>query len=362
MKALSSFHFAFLKRHWRVVAVVGGVVVVAIIGGLIVIATRDSSQSAASKAPEVKQEEKTPEPPPPPPKYYSQLTGLEVADEATSKKQVKGIMIENSPDARPQSGLKDAGVVFEAIAEGGITRFLALYQESKPGLIGPVRSVRPYYVEWLAPFDATVAHVGGSKNALDTVRNGSFKDVDQFFNPAYYWRATDRYAPHNVYTNSEKQDAMNQAKGFTSSKFTGFTRKDDAPRAKPDATKINIDISYNLFNVSYQYDQPTNSYFRYLAGQKHLDREGGHILAKVAIVMKVPASLGLEDGYRLQMQTNGSGEVTVFQDGGVTKGTWAKRDRSSQITFTNLSGEPILLNRGPVWISVIAPDKSTTWQ
>ena len=80
------------------------------------------------------------------PKFYSPLTGADTTEEAT-KRPITAIMIENSPEARPQSGLKQGGVIYEAIAEGGITRFVVLYQESRPQLIGPVRSVRPYYVE-----------------------------------------------------------------------------------------------------------------------------------------------------------------------------------------------------------------------
>ena len=107
-------------------------------------------------------------------------------------------MIENSPDARPQSGIKQAGVVYEAIAEGGITRFLALYQEAKPGLIGPVRSVRMYYVDWAAPYNASIAHIGGSAAALAEVRNGNYRDIDQFFNSGSYWRAI--ATPRTMYT------------------------------------------------------------------------------------------------------------------------------------------------------------------
>ncbi|MCA9340125.1 MAG: DUF3048 domain-containing protein, partial [Candidatus Saccharibacteria bacterium] len=92
-------------------------------------------------------------PTPQAPKFYSPLTGREVKDSAATTQAVTAIMIENSPDARPQSGLKQAGVVYEAIAEGGITRFLAIYQEAKPQLIGPVRSVRMYYIDWSAPYN-----------------------------------------------------------------------------------------------------------------------------------------------------------------------------------------------------------------
>ena len=101
-----------------------------------------------------------------PKKYYSLLTGEEVKDEAATKQAVTAIMIENSPDARPQSGVKQAGIVYEAIAEGGITRFLTLHQQDKPQMIGPVRSLRMYYVDWLAPYNASIAHVGGSAAAL----------------------------------------------------------------------------------------------------------------------------------------------------------------------------------------------------
>lgn len=301
--------------------------------------------------------------PPTKPKFYSPLTGLEVADEAATKQEVTGIMIENSEWARPQSGLNDAGVVFEAIAEGGITRFAALYQESKPQLIGPVRSVRPYYVDWMAAFDPTIVHIGGSANALSEVRNGGYKDADQFFNADYFWRAADRYAPHNVYTSFEKLDQLNKDKDYTSSTFTGFPRKDDQPSATPNASSIDIDISYALFNVHYDYDKGCNCYERLIAGEKQLDREtGNNAKPKVVVAMKVPTEIGMEDGMREQMSTLGSGTAYIFQDGAVTEGTWNKSDRKNQIVFKNSQNQEIKLNRGQTWISVTAPEKSVSWQ
>ncbi|MGD8374424.1 MAG: DUF3048 domain-containing protein [Candidatus Woesebacteria bacterium] len=346
---------AFVKKHKLPIIIVSVALVVTagILGYLYFVSNNLKAQESTpiAKAPE-----------PPKVKYFSPLSGLEVPDEATTKKQVKAVMIENSPSARPQSGLNDAGVIFEAIAEGGITRFLIFYQESSPDLIGPVRSLRPYYVDWLAAFDATVSHVGGSKNALDEIRNGTYKDIDQFFNGAYYWRATDRYAPHNVYTSTQKLDELNEKKGYTSSSFTGFERKDEEPSETPDATSIDIDISYNLFNVHYDYDKPTNSYTRYEAGEPHKDREAGQLQPKNVIVIKVPAEIAFEDGYREQMTTLGSGEATIFIDGTVHQGTWEKPDKKSQIVFKDDSGELIKLNRGQTWISVIAPEKSVVWQ
>lgn len=304
---------------------------------------------AAQKAPEA-------------PKYYSPLTGVEVPDDATTKRQVTAIMIENSPDARPQSGLKQAGIVYEAVAEGGITRFQALYQEAQPGLIGPVRSLRPYYLEWAAPYDPAFAHIGGSARALETVRSGAYKDIDQFFNPRAYWRASDRYAPHNVYTSFERLNALNQAKGFTGSSFTGFERKKDEPAAQPNATSITVPISGGLYNSSYTYDKANNSYVRFQGGQPHTDREEGQITPKVVIVLRVLTSIGFEDGYREQITTTGSGDAFIFQDGTVTQGRWSKQDIKSPLQLVTAEGTPIKLNAGQTWITAVSTSRTPTWQ
>lgn len=295
--------------------------------------------------------------------YYSPLTGSKVDSEAITKQAVTGIMIENSPDARPQSGLKQAGVVYEAIAEGGITRFLALYQEAKPQLIGPVRSVRIYYVDWVAPYNASVAHIGGSAAALSEVRNGNYRDIDQFFNAPSYWRSTDRYAPHNVYTSFEKLDALNAAKGYTQSTFTPWPRQEDKAAETPSATSIAINFSSALFNTHYDYDAATNSYLRSIAGAPSTDREDGQITPKVVIAMKVAMSLVREDGDRESITTTGSGEATIFQNGSATNVTWKKAGRSAPLQFFNSEGKEVALNRGQTWVAAVPiSGGSVTWQ
>lgn len=304
-------------------------------------------------------------------KYYSPLTGMEVIDENATKRPVTAIMIENSPDARPQSGLKDSGVVFEAIAEGGITRFLVLYQEQQPALVGPVRSLRPYYVDWLASFNASVAHVGGSYNALQEIRNGQYRDIDQFFNSGTYWRAKDRYAPHNVYTSFEKLNALNSQKGFNESHFTGFARVPAVtkPTAKPKqspppetANQVQVNISGALYNSNYSYDANSKLYVRSQAGKPHLDRESGQITPRVIIVIKVPTKIGFEDGYREQMTTIGTGEAHIFQNGAHTTAIWKKDAKKNQIKFVDANNKDILLERGQTWITAIGTDRSVTWQ
>lgn len=300
--------------------------------------------------------------PEPPKTYFSPLTGKQVPDEAATKKQVTAVMIENSPDARPQSGMKTAGLIYEAIAEGGITRFVCLYQEDRPGLIGPVRSLRPYFLEWAAPYDPAIAHVGGSKRALDTVRGGGYKDLDQFFNAGAFYRSSDRYAPHNVYTTFDRIDKANQDRKYTSSTFESIPRKEDSLSSAPNATSINVTIGGSLYNSAYNYDRGSNSYIRKQAGANHRDREGGQLAPKVVVVIKVPMSSGFEDGYREQINTNGTGDAYIFQDGTAKQAKWLKSSAKAPLVLVDEKGTPIPLNRGQTWITAIPKQQSVTWK
>lgn len=346
------FREYFLK-HRKPILIITGIFVICAVGLAIFIAT-SSSKVPAKKATTNKTSSAIKQPEPV--KYYSKLTGNLVADKSEIDKPVTGIMIENSPESRPQSGLKDSGIVFEAIAEGGITRFLVLYQQEKPQMVGPVRSIRLYDIDWLAPFNASIAHVGGSAAALVEVRNGSYRDIDQFFNSSSYWRASDRYAPHNVYTSFARLDALNLEKGYTSSNFTGFSRIDGKPVDKPDASNIDVTISSDLYNSSYVYNKTTNTYARSQAGEPHLDRESGQISPSVVIAMRVNETTILEDGYRQSITTTGSGDATIFQNGTAINATWNKLSKTDQITFKDINGKDIPLVRGQTWITAIPYD------
>lgn len=300
--------------------------------------------------------------PPKPTTEASKLTGVQVPPEYNLL-PVTGIMIENSPDARPQSGLHEAGVVFEAIAEGGITRFLTLYQEAQPDYVGPVRSVRPYYLQWLQGFDAAIAHVGGSGEALAKIRNEGIKDLDQSFNGGAFQRVSQRYAPHNVYTGLGTLIALGKTKGYNKSEFAGFPRKVDAPAAAAaaNAKSIGIAISGPLYNVNYSYDAATNSYPRNIGGLPHKDeRSGKQITPKVVIAIVVPQSIH-PDRVHTSYAVIGSGQAYIFQDGTVTVGTWSKASDKEQILFGDANSAPIGLNAGQTWISVVGSAPAVTF-
>jgi hypothetical protein len=286
----------------------------------------------------------------------SPLTGVKVEPDL-AKRPVTGIMIENSPDARPQSGLQNAGVVFEGIAEGGITRFLGLFQEGQPPYVGPVRSLRTYYIDWAGSFDASIAHIGGSPAALDRMRTGG-KDLDQFFNAGSYLRVNSRPAPHNVYTSFAKMDALNQAKGYTSSKFDSWPRKGDKPLVTPTAKLIDADISSAAYNSHYNYDANSNAYLRSEGGVPHIAtaaEDGGGSLQlqpKVLLILVMGFSIVDDDGHG-GYDTIGSGPLYVFQDGGVTHGSWSKASPPAQFVFKDDAGNPVKLNAGQAWVTAL---------
>lgn len=289
----------------------------------------------------------------------SPLTGEKVSPEL-AKRPILVVQIENSFEARPQSGLNKAGVIIEAIAEAGITRFSAYFQETEPSILGPVRSLRPYFIDWLLGFDANVVHVGGSTQATSMISSLGVKSLD--VSGAYY-RASDRYAPHNAYSSYNDLKSVMQRLGYyKASKFTPITRKVPAALEIPTARVINIDVSSSLFNVDYTYNKTCNCYLRNMAGAPHKDRESGNQLSpNVAVVLKIPQRV-IDNVGHIGMDTIGSGSGYIFQDGGVIKVTWKKASRTEQIKFFDVKNQEIGLNPGQTWITVIPDTKSVNYQ
>jgi len=298
--------------------------------------------------------------PPTPTTVPSALTGLPVSP-SLNQLPVTGVMIENSDFARPQSGLGQAGVVFEAIAEGGITRFLALFQDTSPANVGPIRSARPYYEQWALGFDAGYAHVGGSPEALADIKTWNVRDLDEFYNSGYYHRISSRQAPHNVYTAITTLNQLETKKGYTGSTFTSFPRKVDAPAKQPTAKTINLTLSGPDFNVAYAYSPVTNSYARSEGGAVQMDANTNtQVSPKVVIALVMHYSLEA-DGYHSDYTTIGSGPVYVFQDGTVTTGQWTKGSNAGQFTFTGSDGKPIKLNAGQSWLTAVATTNDVSY-
>lgn len=346
-----NLHNAIGFRHWKQLSKNQKIASLVILGLLLIGGTLGAMELFIKDPPEpsspIIQSEK-----PAPTTAPSPLTGIEVSIDL-SQLPVTGVIIENSPEARPQAGLQESGVVFEAIAEGGITRFLVLFQEAKPAHIGPVRSVRPYYLDWLLSFDAAIAHAGGSAEALAKIKSVGVKDIDHGANGATFQRVSNRYAPHNLYTSRDKLLAVHTARGYTTSSFKGFERKKkEEPAEAPTAGVINMNISSTNYNSVFNYDKGSNSYLRSMAGKPHVDEKSGkQINPKVVVALVTDRS---QSGIYSVYRTTGTGTALIFQDGGVIQAAWRKADIKSELAFSDASGKAIALNPGQTWITVLA--------
>jgi hypothetical protein len=314
----------------------------------------------ATPAPAVKA---SPTPAPTPATKLSPLTGLAVTPDLADR-PVSAIVIENlNPDARPQSGLGQAGVVYEALAEGGITRFLAIFLDERPASIGPVRSLRPYFIDWGMEFDSPVAHAGGSGEALALVGPTGMKDINALggAHAGAFYRTTDRRAPHNLYTNSDRMDALLGRLGFAKpAAFTPSPRKKDTPTTTPPQPVIRINYSTPGYNVEYRYDGASNTYGRFMAGVPHTDRNTGQQIRVKNVVVEMMPTTTLSDGH-LRMTTVGSGSGWVFRDGAATPITWKKDARNVRTKLLDAAGKDVELNPGNTWYSIVPIGRSVTF-
>ncbi len=303
----------------------------------------------------------TPTPTPEPLRKASPLTGLMV-EPTLADRPIVGVVIENHTAARPQSGLGDAGVVYEALAEGGITRFLAFFLENRPASIGPVRSLRPYFNDWTLEYKAPIAHAGGSATALGQVKGLGVKSMNALgIGAPTFYRTSDRPAPHNLYTSSSLLDKLLRSRGYYQPiSFTPAVRKAEAPKTAATHRTITINYSYASYQVTYAYDPKTNSYARSVGGKPHIERTtGAQIKVKNVVVLYTPTTT-LADGH-MQMTTTGTGSAVLFVDGVATPCTWVKDARTSRTKLLDNNGAELLLNPGNTWYSIVPKGKVVSY-
>ncbi len=317
---------------------------------------------------------------------YSVLTGGEISDAALNESPTYCIQIPNGADGgRPQAGLNQAGIVFEAIAERGITRFAAIFQNPTTSAIGPIRSLRPYYLDWDIPFDCTVVHAGGSGEAMAALHSSNQPDLNE--NLTYMWREQSGMRGwNNLFTSSDKLAQFSNDDNHTKSTVSAFPRltpeeaeeiitENQTCPEEAEECEINYvspSIKFGAmpsYNTTYTYDPETNTYARFYAtGEAHTtyDCAAGlsepdtyascgepvQIAPNVVIAMIVNEGQ-MSDGYHEDITTIGSGNAVIFQNGDAIEGTWTKSSQNSQIVFMDNSGQEIRFTPGQLWISVI---------
>lgn len=294
------------------------------------------------------------------------LTGINV-DEATAGRRPLAVMVENHPDARPQAGLNKADMVFEAIVEGGITRFMAVFSSEDADKIGPIRSSRPFYVHWAAGFGALYAHAGGSQGALALIPTVK-QIVDLPHSGAYFQRdPKPGIASEHTLFSSTKQlyDYATEKKVSTDADVKAVKVDDDAALAKRNASAtIGIDFSAPSYKVGWTYERESNKYKRSLAGSAHVDRVSGDQLTTSNVaILEIPHSFDPNTNQgkgEWSMPTEGSGKLQLFQNGTVIEGSWKKTDIGEMIQLLDGNGKVLPLVKGKTWFEIVPPDVTVT--
>jgi hypothetical protein len=289
--------------------------------------------------------------------YYCPLCDVKVNEEV--KKRVLSVKIENSPKARPQSGLDKACVVYEFLTEGGITRFNAFYLCEEASKVGPVRSARFPDLILLKQYSALFAHCGGSAPVLKSLRSGKgYLDLDQMRYESAYWRVSSRRRPHNLYTSTYKLRELAGKLGYEKEESFAplFSFKEDNPLTTPTVTYISIPYS-PWSNARFVYDSKENRYLRYIGKKPHLDAESGKQLwaKNVIVFFTTMRATGFRDSHGsrvVDFKLTGEGEAWFFIDGGFVKGKW-EGDESKPPRFFDEGGNEIKFNRGSIWIEVV---------
>ena len=318
---------------------------------------------------------------------------------AWEKRRPLFVMIENTPDSRPQSGLSKADVVFEAVAEGAITRFGAMFYcgvQADDTILAPIRSARTYYIDWASGFNRPMyVHVGGANvpgpsDALgqlgDYGWNGQ-NDINQFSvgYPTFvrdYNRLGDREiaTEHTMVTSTEKLWAVAAKRGWTNmtpalkmgkttttptdwkAGYKGWSFEDGKSVGAVSSISYEFWTGYKDYAVSWQYDSAKNAYARSQGGAPHTDLDASRqIMASNVVVLLTTEKGPINEKKHMLYGTTGKGDALIFKNGEVVKATWTKKDREGELMFVDAKGKDVVLNRGMVWISVLATGSTVTY-
>ena len=299
------------------------------------------------------------------------------AKEFWEKRRPLAVMIENHVEARPQSGLSSADVIYEAVAEGGITRFMAVYYCNLSDVqVGPVRSARTYYLDWNEEYKASYAHVGGANtpgpaDALGQIIKYGVKDLNQFsIGFPVFWRDYQRLGhsvatEHTMYSTTQKLWEVAAKRGFLATdsagirwdkNFVPWKFKEDQGGSATTKITVNFWESQPGYQVEWDYETTTNSYKR-KNGEPHTDLNNKQQLDAKVIVVQFERESNANDDYpgnvHLLYGTIGSGKALIFQDGKVVEGKWIKASRTARTKYVDGTGREVEFNRGQIWIQTV---------
>ncbi|MDQ6671415.1 MAG: DUF3048 domain-containing protein [Chloroflexota bacterium] len=266
------------------------------------------------------------------------------------------IMIENQADARPQTGLPDADVVYEALAEGGITRFIGVFLAGDAAVVGPVRSLRHYFAFLAADYGADVVHIGASPEGFTWRDAMNMGYLDESAGDPGVWRVRTRPPPHNAYTGTAADRDLLAQRGRQANREWGPLRfSADAPRGETPADNLTLGFQPWAYSVSYAWDADAGRYLRFMEGLEHRDAATGEQIAPATVVVQFANVTPIPGDPKLRLDVDlvgGSGDLVVFSSGTRREGTWTKAAPRTPTTWLDIDGSPLVIPPGPVWVEV----------
>lgn len=281
------------------------------------------------------------------------------------------VIIENSLDARPLSGVNEANICYEALVEGSITRFICIYSTTDEiKEIGPVRSARPYYGDIADEYNALFVHFGGSSEALERIQKGYYNIVDMngvVYDGIYFWRDNKRNAPHNAYISSElierylqKIGELNNVGNYPEWSFTNNKISEFASNL---VSANSVDIEYSdvtsSYNVIWKYNSESDLYSRYYENGKADKDSSNNIITAQNIIIQFTDTKVIDDQLRKSINLTEGGKAIMIRNGYSIEGYWRKNSLTNRTKFyTIINGveKEFEFNPGKTWVNIVPKD------
>jgi hypothetical protein len=270
------------------------------------------------------------------------------------KKVPIALMINNTASARPQSGIGQAKLIYQMMTEGRTTRLL-MFTDVDEGVLGPVRSARPAYLDLVVQYNALYTYAGNGRVIEASPVNHLVRRVDALGAAGrLFYRMPHRKAPHNLYIKAESIYAFGE-------KRAPVELSEPLPGLMIRETFVQPDGGEEVARIDYRFNKPSES-FRYDAGKKMYAKYNGEQLL-VDELTKEPVEVGnifliyvphnlMPNGVHIKIDWIGSGEALYFTGGKKYDVTWSKKSHNAPMVF-ELNGETLVLNPGLTWVVVM---------
>jgi hypothetical protein len=297
------------------------------------------------------------------------LTGLPAPGGSVPNRPALAIKVDNYPTARPQSGLMHADVIYEEPVEGGITRYVAVFQCQGSQEVGPVRSARAIDAQILPQLsDPLFIHAGGIDPVLSLLHQAAIHDIEIFDYPSLQIHPSGRYAPYDTYISTSSGWSIDSSDNSVPNPIFAFS--DAMPPNSQSVQSFNVDFSW-ASNVTWQWSSQDNKWLRYYNTNRGVTQavtaNGNPIAFTNVIVQMIKTYLGPwaeNSSGSKEVMTNliSSGPAYIFTDGEMIKGTWSRSSVTEATQYLNANGNPIALHPGNTWVELLPQTGTFSYQ